>query len=137
MRATSELLEHTGEVELRLRGPSLADIAAEAGRVLGRLQLGTARPAPERGWRTVEVRGPDRDALLVEWLNELIYLAETDRWVALEIDVEAATDTHLRARARGVTLAEAPSRVKAATYHGLRMRPVPQGGLEATVVLDV
>lgn|SRR5574341_1479040 len=136
MRTTSEILEHTAEVRVRVRGPTLGDIAAEAGRALGRLELGTERPAPHGEWRTVEVHAPDRDALLVEWLNELIYLAETERWVAVEIEPESAMDTAFVARARGVTVEEAPARVKAATYHGLRVTPVA-GGLEAEVVLDV
>ena len=136
MRTSSEILAHTAEVKLRVRGPSLGEIAAEAGRALGRLELGTDRPAAQGEWRDLEVHAPDRDALLVEWLNELIYRAETERWVPVEIEVVAATDTALRARARGVTVDETPSRVKAATFHGLRITPVP-GGLEAEVVLDV
>lgn len=136
MRTSSEILAHTAEVKLRVRGPSLGEIAAEAGRALGRLELGTDRPAAQGEWRDLEVHAPDRDALLVEWLNELIYRAETERWVPVEIEVTAATDTALRARARGVTVDETPSRVKAATFHGLRVTPVP-GGLEAEVVLDV
>lgn len=136
MKTTSEILEHTAEVRLRVRGPTLAEIAAEAGRAVGRLELGAERPGPRGNWRTVEVHGPDRDALLVEWLNELIYLAETARWVAVEIEMESASDTMLRARARGVILEEAPARVKAATFHGLRVTPIA-GGLEVEVVLDV
>lgn len=136
MQTSSEILDHAAEVRLRVRGPSLGEIAAEAGRALGRLELGTERPAPQGEWRTVEVHAPDRDALLVEWLNELIYVAETESWVAVEIETESATDTALRVHARGVTVEETPARVKAATFHGLRVMPVP-GGLEVEVVLDV
>ncbi|HYL56473.1 MAG TPA: nitroreductase family protein [Gemmatimonadales bacterium] len=46
------------------------------------------------------------------------------------------TDTILQVRMRGVPVEEAPSRIEAATFHGLKVMPVA-GGLEADVVLDV
>ena len=134
--ASSEVLEHTAEVKLRVRAPSLGDLLAEAGRALGAAELGRARAAPDGPWRRVEVRSADRDALLVDWLNELIYLAETERWVPVEFEMEAVTPTALRARARGVRVAATPARVKAATFHGLRIAETPSG-LEADVILDV
>lgn len=136
MRASSELLEHTAEVELRIRAPSFAELAAEAGRAVARLELGRTPPPAEHLHRDVVIRSPDREALLVDWLNELIWLAETERWVATEFEMNAATDTLLQARVRGVTVDEAPARIKAATFHGLKVAPAADG-LEAQVILDV
>jgi SHS2 domain-containing protein len=82
------------------------------------------------------VHAGDRAALLVNWLNELIYLAEVDRWVATEFLVERATDTDIAVRARGVIVEVPPSRVKAATFHGLAIAD-RVGLLEAHVILDV
>jgi SHS2 domain-containing protein len=133
---TAEWLAHTAEVRLRVRGPTLAALAVEAGRALARVQLGRA-PPPARGpWRAMRIQSSDPAALLVDWLNELIYLAETQRWVAVEIELEDAGDAAIAGRARGARVPRAPSRVKAATFHGLRVDPVP-GGLEAEIVLDV
>lgn len=133
---SSELLSHTAEVKLRVRAPSLGELAAEAGRALGALQLGTTPPVASSPWRDLEIRAPDREALLVEWLNELIYLAETERWVGVEFEVLACDDMTLSVRARGMVVDEPPSRVKAATFHGLKIAATP-AGLEADVVLDV
>jgi SHS2 domain-containing protein len=136
MKPSVELVEHPGEVRLRLRAASLGDLAGVAGRALAELELGRT-PGPARGpWREVVVAGRDREAVLVHWLNELIYLAETDRWVGVEFMVDRATDTELRMRVRGRTVDVAPSRVKAATFHGLQIAPVADG-LEADLVLDV
>jgi SHS2 domain-containing protein len=136
MRATSELLEHTAEVKLRVRAPTFAELVAEAGRAVARLQLGGALPPAERAHRDVVIRSPDREALLVDWLNELIWLAETERWVATEFDVHAATDTMLEVHVRGAAVEEAPARIKAATFHGLKIASTANG-LEADVILDV
>lgn len=135
---TCEVLDHTADVKLRLRGPSFAAVAAEAGRALARLELGGVATAPSGAWHTIAIQAADRSALLVDWLNELIYRAESQRWVAAEFEVVAATDTALEVRARGVTVDATPSRVKAATFHGLRVAPIREGdGWEAEVVLDV
>jgi len=84
----------------------------------------------------IEVSAPDRAALLADWLNELIYLAEAERWVGAEFEVASAEDGRVRARVRGVLIERAPALLKAATLHGLRVDDVP-GGLEGQVILDV
>jgi SHS2 domain-containing protein len=136
MSGHSEVLEHTAEAMLRLRATTLADMLAEAGRALARLELGEPLPPASGEPRPITVRSPDRAALLVDWLNELIYLAETERWVPVEFEMVSATDTAARAWARGVVTEEAPARVKAATFHGLTV-VAGRDGLEAEVVLDV
>jgi SHS2 domain-containing protein len=129
-------LDHTGEVRLQVRAESLSGLVAEAGRALGLLLLGrrTARPSSEP--RTVELHAHDREALLVDWLNEILFLAETELCVPVEVEVLEVGDTRLRALVRGVPVREAPSLVKAATLHGLRIQP-DGDGLAAEVVLDV
>ena len=136
LRPSSEQVEHTAEVCVHICAASFGELAAEAGRALARIELATSSLSPGGAWRDIEVWATDRAALLVDWLNELIYRAETDRWVAAAFQVLEATDTCLRMRAQGVPVAEGPARVKAATFAGLEIRPIP-GGLEAQVVLDV
>ena len=135
-RPSSEMLEHTAEMRVRVRAASFGELAAEAGRVLARMQLGRAPTAPTSAWRKIEVHSADRAALLVDWLNELIFLAETERWVPAEFQVLRDTDTMLRMLARGISVEQAPARVKAATFFGLDIHPIPEG-LEAEVVFDV
>lgn len=129
-------LSHTGEVRLHLRAQSLADLLAEAGRALGALLLRETNPVPVETWREVSVRASDREGLLVDWLNELIYRAETDLEIATEFDIRQINDTRVEARIRGVRVATPPALVKAATYHGVRIAPAAKG-LEADVLLDV
>jgi SHS2 domain-containing protein len=136
-----EVVDHTSEIRLRVRAGSLAELLAEAGRALAQLELRGANGAAAGDWRPLTVSAADRAALLAEWLNELVFLAEAERWIPIDFEVERAGevsggDAEIRARARGVTLEQSPGLVKAATLHGLRVDPIP-GGLEAEVVLDV
>jgi SHS2 domain-containing protein len=144
MAAGYELVEHISELELRVHGPTWAELLAEAGRALGVILRGDAPPvehvsgagAAPLSWRHLDVQALDRTALLVDWLNELLLHAESEWWIPVVVRVETASDHHVRARVGGVSVAEAPAAVKAVTLH--RARVVPgSAGLEATAVLDV
>jgi SHS2 domain-containing protein len=134
--AWHRFLDHTSEILLEVGAPDLAGLAAEAGRALGLLLLRGAPAEPSGPPRHLRVEAADRDALLVDWLNELLFVAETERWVPIEFEVVASAERRLEARARGVPVAEAPSAVKAATLHGLRIEE-RAGGLRAEVIFDV
>jgi SHS2 domain-containing protein len=129
-------LEHTGEMHLRIRARSLPELLAEAGRALTGLLLRGARSDAVGSWATIEVRSTDRAALLVDWLNELIYRAESGLEAPTEFDVQEAGDSSVRARIRGVPVEGAAPLVKAATLHGARVEAV-EGGYEGDVILDV
>jgi SHS2 domain-containing protein len=135
-RPSFEYLPHVGEAAIRLRGASIADILEQAALALTELVWpGRPPPGPERV-HEIALDAPDPAALLIDWLNELLYLAERDRWLPSRIHVHEATPTHLSATAYGPVLERAPSLVKAATWHGLRFDP-QDGGFEAEVLLDI
>jgi SHS2 domain-containing protein len=134
--ASHELIDHTSEVQLRLRADSLGGLLAEAGRALAGLQFRGAEAGITTGPRRLHVSAADRESLLVDWLNELIFLAETERWVATEFEIERADAESVVARVSGVELARISGLVKAATMHGLRVAEV-DGWWEGEVILDV
>lgn len=119
-----------------VRAPTWPELLAEAGRALGELErrgVVAGVPGPER---EITVRADDPEAVLVDFLNEMIFLAERHRWIPLELDVLEADERHVTARGRGMVLPEAPSFVKAATMHGLSLARSSET-CEAEVVLDL
>ena len=96
----------------------------------------STRGAPGGEVRDFTVQGPDRAAILVEWLNELVYLCEVHQWLPVEMDIEEASEDEVHIRARGVDLAQPFVLVKAATLHNAEIREGPDG-LEGEVTLDV
>jgi SHS2 domain-containing protein len=129
-------VDHTAEVQLQVGAASLAGLLAEAGRALGALLLRGYATEPSGKPRMIEVSSVDREALLVDWLNEIIFLAEVERWVAVDFDFSEASETRLKASARGVSVADPPALVKAATFHGLAVEE-RDDGLQAEVIFDV
>jgi SHS2 domain-containing protein len=134
---TYELLEHTADVGIRATGERLEDVFAAAGRALVELQDAWA---PGQGDpREVEVEADDREALLVAWLDEVLYLQETRDQVLGEIAVTRVGEHHLSATVRAAPRAGRDLEgvgVKAATFHRLRLEETPRGWV-AEVYLDV
>ncbi len=128
-----EEIEHTADVAFRAYGRDLAELFANAARGMFALEGGTAVPA--RSERRVEVEGVDRESLLVNWLNELLYLQERHGEVYSKFEVEEISPTRLRARVGGAD-AGARRRIKAVTFHQLEVKQTDEGW-QATLVLDV
>jgi SHS2 domain-containing protein len=128
--------EHRGELELRIDAGSLPELFAEAGRALAQLMHGTALDAPE-GWsEDVMVNARDLEALLVEWVNELVFRSEIAKVLFTQFEITHVSDRRLLAAIRGTRVAQLRNPVKAATYHGLSIVE-HAGGFTAKVILDV
>lgn len=127
--------EHTGEVRVRLSAPTFAGLLVEAGRALAEL-LADEAPGELQAAERVDLRDVDRAALLVHWVNELIFLSETRKRVYSGLEVRSAGDREVVAEVRGWPASRVRTAVKAATFHGLKVTQGPDG-FSAEVVLDV
>jgi SHS2 domain-containing protein len=130
-----QLIEHTGELEMRLSAPTRQGVYAEALRGLAR-EVSDSAGAEGRERRPVEIVSSGADTLLADLLNEAIYLMDVDGFVATDLDVERLGEATLRGSLVGVRDPQVRPLAKAATYHGLVVRPV-EDGWEGCVVLDV
>ncbi|BDG05111.1 archease [Anaeromyxobacter oryzae] len=128
--------EHRGELEIRIEAPTLPDLFAEAGRALAGVMHSTPLEAPVRWSDEVAVTARDREALLVGWLNELVFRSELAKVIFTDFDITQLSERQLVARIRGTQMRELRNPVKAATYHGLSITE-HAGGFTAKVILDV
>jgi SHS2 domain-containing protein len=72
-------------------------------------------------WREIRLESWDHAALLVDWLNELLFLTETEGLVFVEGYVEFLDDTALVGRAGGSATLATKAHIKAATFHDLEL----------------
>jgi len=137
MSRTHELLEHTADVGILARGDTCEEAFQAAAEGLAEI-LGAWFPG-EGEEQELRVEAADVDALLVAWLDELLYLAEAADAVFGGFHVDRVGERELSAR---VSLSPRAGReldgqhVKAATYHRLRVAE-EEGSCEARVYLDV
>ena len=113
-------VEHTGELELDVEAESEEGVLAEAASALAEILSDSTEGKGERLRQTVVVEAPDPAALLAAWLEELVFLSETqgfvpERLVELELDDGALSAVVEGRRGEPRTL------VKAVTFHRLRL----------------
>ena len=138
MEKDFEIVDHTADVGIIAYGADISQAFANAARALFSL-ITELDDVEEILHRDIELVAPDRESLLVEWLNELIYLFDTENIVFKRFDVTQLNNTQLKARSYGEKIDSSKHRlktgVKAATYHMLR---VDKGdGYKVQVLFDI
>lgn len=132
-------LSHTADLAWRIWGASLPELFDNAGRALTST-LTDVKTVRRTETREVSVESSDREALLVDWLNRLLYLFDVDGFIGREFTISSLTPEHLKATAKGEIFdpARHPEKtaVKAATFHNLKIEHHREGW-QATVVLDL
>ena len=139
MRGRWETFEHEADVGLIVRGGDGPELFANAGLALFDLVCDLER-VEERASYPLSGEAGGVETLLVEWLNELVYLFAGEGVVCRRFAFPDWSETGFRAEVFGEPAD--PERhdprdlVKAATYHGLSVAHRPDG-YEARVILDV
>ena len=115
-----EELGHTSEIGLRARAATLADLFGCLASAMIALTGVRADEGAEPMTLEVDVQSVDLESLLVDWLNEVLYLHEVTRVVPKQVTVQAITPTTVEATLSGRASSE-PSdlQIKAVTYHQL------------------
>ena len=127
-------LDHTADWAFRAFGKDLQELFANAAYALFALE--GALDAQSTLTRDIRVEGIDREALLVNWLSELLYLQETHQETYQSFDITKLTDTELEATIQGAQAQPATKFIKAVTYHDLKIEQTERGW-QATIVVDV
>jgi len=136
---TYRFLPHTADIRVAIEAPGFEQLLAEATVVVRGLLAGTGR-VEEREERRLTVRGADPTEVFLRYLQELLYLFETEGFLPATVDTDRFAGTEAVIRVSGEV--SDPARhehqpeVKAVTRHGLT---VVRGdvGWRAEVVFDV
>lgn len=84
----------------------------------------------------VTLHAPDREMLLVQWLEEVLFALEPKHRMPVAIAVEVSETNDLSATWKEAPLDGIEKPIKAVTFHELAVRETG-GELEATIVFDV
>ena len=139
-----EHLDHTADTAVRVLGLDGPDLFREATRALLSILLDEASaPVADPEAIPIRMEAEDPEALLIDYLNELIFLFDTKRFLPSRLEVRGLRlekPALLEGEVRGETYDPARHRakteIKAATFHGLEIRTIG-GRLEAEVIFDL
>lgn len=127
-------IEHTGEVEVVAHAAREQAVFAEVLEAFAELVGPGTDGRPAR--RDVALDAPDPASLLVDWVNELVYLADVDGFIPEAVAELSLESTRLRATVAGRSDAGPAGLVKAATLNGAQLER-GEDGWHARLVLDV
>lgn len=138
MERDFEIINHTADVGIRAYGTNIGQAFANAARALFSL-MAELDNVGEVIYRDIELTAQDQESLLVEWLNELIYLFDVETIIFKRFEIIEINNTRLKARGYGEKVDKSKHKlktgVKAATYHMLR---IDKGeGCQVQVLFDI
>jgi SHS2 domain-containing protein len=127
-------IEHTADWELHVWAPDLAALLEQAARGMFALS-GAKLKTGDRIERKIELQAEDAETLLVTFLSELLFAAESEG-LGFDIYKLHLDGYHLQAELQGAELCGQNKEIKAVTYHRLAVKETGNG-LEVNIVFDV
>jgi SHS2 domain-containing protein len=132
-----ELIEHTADMGLAAYGENLAEAYANAAYGMFYI-IAELDDIKEKETRRVEVKGDDKESLLFEWLNSLLYYFDVEGLVFKRFDIVEFGENELKADCTGEKYNpkrhQLKTGIKSATYH---MLEVDKAKNRVQVIFDV
>lgn len=134
---TYEILKHTADLRMKVAGDTPEHLFAEAMRgMMSVLKADIPAGAPVRK-REISLEARDLTALLVDFLNEVLSLAQINKEVFPNVAFGNLTETSLEAEIEGVGIEKFDEDIKAVTYHEAEVRKNAEGKWETMLVFDI
>lgn len=127
-----EYLSHTADLAIKGYGKNLPELFLNIVQGMYKKITQNYRTKPES--HTIE--GETTEDILVNFLNELIYIIETEKKVLQKIKFKKIKKGKWEFSALATPLLQEKIEIKAATYHDLKIKKV-NNHYEATVVFDI
>ena len=134
-----EVIDHTADIGIVAYGADIKQVFANA--ALGLFNLMADLDDFEEGLeRELELSAEDVEVLLIEWLNELIYIFDVEHIIFKKFEIEKLTSTQIKARCFGEKMKPGQHKlkreIKAATYHMLQISK-EDGTYKVQVIFDI
>ena len=134
-----EVLDHTADIGIVAYGADIKDLFINAAVGLFSL-IAKLDDIKEDVQQELELSAEDKEVLLIEWLNELIYILEVEHIIFSRFEIQEISGNRLRAKCFGEKIKPGQHKlkreIKAATYHMLRINKSSRG-YEVKVIFDI
>ena len=135
-----EYLEHTADMGLVVRGENLSELLTHAAQGLFET-IAVVETIDETVSVEVHLTADGVEELFVAWLDELIFLHETEEVFFKRASVQQCSETEISATAYGEPTNfdkhEVYTEIKSVTYHQLRVVQQADGRWFAQVIFDL
>ena len=134
-----EVFEHTADIGIHAYGSTLEELFLHAAQGMESLMVAPEQVQPMSS-REITVEGHDNVSLLIAWLNELIFLFDTEYLLFRKFAIDTLSETRLSARASGerydARRHDLSSAIKAVTWHEASVTQSGEG-YKARIIFDI
>ena len=138
MKKDFEFIDHTSDIGLKAFGTDLPEAFSNAAR--GMVSLVTDLSSiHEILFRDFNLKALDKETLLVQWLNELLYYFYTENILFKRFVITSLTDTEIQSRCYGEKVDKSRHKlkreIKSTTYHMLNIEK--KDNYQVQVLFDI
>lgn len=136
-----EVIEHKADIKIRVWGSSLENLFSEAVLammgIINPLQNTKMHESTRAYERKVDVEAPDKTALLVDFLSEILAFSQTYKEIYAQVSFTEFNLTKLKAVLEGVKVDKFDEDIKAVTYHEADVKQNEKGEWETVIIFDI
>jgi SHS2 domain-containing protein len=142
MKKGFKLFDHTADIGVHAYGEEISDVFEQAARSMYSIIFHGSIPKIEsKGEFQIKIKSSDLEQLMVDWLDEILYIYSTDYIMISEFQIEINLEEFsINAFVQGEKLSEqllkGTGEIKAVTYHMIEVKKV-NDHWEATVLFDI
>ncbi len=133
-----QILEHKTDLKIKVFGQDKKEIFTHSAYALAEQlnKKAVQDKKPGRKFQVIKIKAVDLESLLVDFLNELIYLTDVYHQVYPKVKILNLTNDELEAEIYGLAVDKYDLEIKAATYYKLEIHKV-ENGYTADIVFDI
>lgn len=130
-----KFLEHTADIEMYVQANSLQELFRDA--LAGMFFILKPEGKNKKTERKIQVASINPSLLLIDFLNEALRLALTHKELYNIVYFKKFSKEKIDGRLQGFKVKGFGEDIKAATYHGAKLRQNKNGQLEINIIFDI
>ncbi len=131
-----KIKEHIADIRIAVHGKNLEQLFTDVFLGIMYIMKPLQKFAPEKAERDIALESLDTTALLVDFINQILSLASSNKESYTNIIFYKIHPTSLRAKLFGFSVESFHRDIKALTYHEAEVRQLESGAWETIIALD-
>jgi len=132
-----QILGHTADVRLHVEAETLTGLFRDALRGMMEIVKSDQKTNVQRTTRTIALEASNETALLVDFLNEVLFQSHTNKEIYTSITFTKFQEKSLEAELQSASVDEFDEDIKAVTYHEADVKKNKEGKWETVLIFDI
>lgn len=132
-----KILPHPADIRVQAFGKTKEELFLNAMLGMNAVLKPKIKDKKEKRKNKIKIESVDLNALLVDFLSEVLYLSQVNKEIYTDIKFNKFSDKELAGELIGNKVESFGEDIKGVTYHGLKIEKNKRGLYEATLLLDI